>query len=217
MGKVYRMTVLGLATAVALSACGGEKHEGEHMMDNGSMMTNEQMSEMHSDGTDGMDGMSQQEMGHEVQSEEHQAMEQHAPSAPHGTKVMMEEPLKSVYENYLGIQVALGNDSLKGVAELAKKIATAVAEDKTSVLPAAAGAAANQIAAAADLDGARKAFSGLSASLLALVEAKGVQNSGLVLVYCPMAKDSWLQNGDHVHNPYLGAAMMTCGDVQKKF
>src|SRR5581483_1854069 len=38
----------------------------------------------------------------------------------------------------------------------------------------------------------------------------------LVSAYCPMAKANWLQFGDVIANPYMGAEMPTCGTVQRR-
>ena len=152
---------------------------------------------------------------------DHQAMGHESPTTKpteaHGTTVTMEEPLKSVYEHYLAIQVGLGNDAIEGLADHAKMIASAVAEDKTGVLPKSLADDANAVVAAVDIKAARAGFSKLSASLIELVESQKVTNSGLMLVHCPMIPDSWLQSGERVHNPYAGAKMMTCGEMMKKF
>lgn len=41
------------------------------------------------------------------------------------------------------------------------------------------------------------------------------------IAYCPMAFDfsgaEWLQRGTEVNNPYFGASMLRCGDIQETF
>jgi hypothetical protein len=36
---------------------------------------------------------------------------------------------------------------------------------------------------------------------------------GIYLVYCPMAKASWLQKDDNIRNPYHGHEMLRCGEI----
>lgn len=47
------------------------------------------------------------------------------------------------------------------------------------------------------------------------------EDLNLYLIFCPMAFDSkggyWIQNSDQIANPYFGAKMLQCGDVQKTF
>ena len=36
---------------------------------------------------------------------------------------------------------------------------------------------------------------------------------GIYVVYCPMAKGSWLQKGKEIRNPYHGHEMLRCGEI----
>jgi hypothetical protein len=36
---------------------------------------------------------------------------------------------------------------------------------------------------------------------------------GIDVVFCSMAKGSWLQKRGEVRNPYYGSSMLTCGEV----
>jgi hypothetical protein len=65
----------------------------------------------------------------------------------------------------------------------------------------------------------RKAFEALSDGLIPLVREHGNPlRQTLRIAHCPMAADSsgasWLQLDGDVHNPYFGAAMLTCGELQ---
>jgi hypothetical protein len=123
------------------------------------------------------------------------------------------QPVKSVYDHYLKIQVALANDSLTGVADDANAIAKAVDGDSMKMLPAAVATEAQAVAKAPDLKAARAAFKPLSDSLIKYLADNNAKGA-YVQVYCPMAKANWLQADKNVANPYLGKEMPTCGEIK---
>jgi hypothetical protein len=124
------------------------------------------------------------------------------------------EPVKSVLRDYLAIQKELAKDSLKGVDERAAAIAKAVRGDDMKMLPSDVTKQAETLAAATDLRKAREAFKPLSASLVKYLAdnkaGKGVYHEA----YCPMAKASWLQTEKEIRNPYMGKAMLECGELK---
>jgi Cu(I)/Ag(I) efflux system membrane fusion protein len=124
------------------------------------------------------------------------------------------EPVKSVLRDYLAIQKELAKDSLKGVDEHAAAIAKAVKGDDMKMLPADVAKQADTLAAATDLRKAREAFKPLSASLVKYLSdtkaGKGVYHEA----YCPMAKATWLQTETEIRNPYMGKAMLECGELK---
>lgn len=124
------------------------------------------------------------------------------------------EPVKSVFDNYLTIQAALVKDSIDGVASNASAIATAVRGDSMKMLSPEIATQADALAKAKDVASAREAFKPLSKSLIVYLNANNVTGA-YVEVYCPMAKASWLQKGDKIDNPYLGASMHSCGQIQR--
>ncbi|AMK10797.1 efflux RND transporter periplasmic adaptor subunit [Pseudodesulfovibrio indicus] len=74
---------------------------------------------------------------------------------------------------------------------------------------------------AGDIVGIRTGFDPLSAGLSEAVLKLGVETDGpLFEIFCPMAFDYegavWLQRSEEVHNPYFGAAMSTCGEINKQ-
>lgn len=121
------------------------------------------------------------------------------------------QPVAAVFDGYAQIQTALAGDSLDGVAASAQAIAQAVKDDKASTFSATIGQQAEAVAKAKDLAAAREAFKPLSESLIKFA-AKDAAVSGVYQkAYCPMAKASWLQTGATVSNPYMGKAMLRCG------
>jgi Cu(I)/Ag(I) efflux system membrane fusion protein len=73
-----------------------------------------------------------------------------------------------------------------------------------------------------DLAKAREAFDPLSREMIVLASRFGIPaHQELAQVYCPMAFGgkgaTWLQAGEDVLNPYFGAQMISCGEIQKRF
>ncbi len=62
------------------------------------------------------------------------------------------------------------------------------------------------------LEAARQGFRTLSHKVLAYVKEYGWSGAAYSF-YCPMAKDSWLQETDKAGNPYYGAEMFKCGKM----
>lgn len=130
--------------------------------------------------------------------------------------------LHEVVEEYLKIQEALANDRVDGVPAAARRIQKLVAGlDKLK--PTASTAkhagqiraklvpAAERLAKAADLARLREAFKEVSRPLALWVTV--ARPPALSVVYCSMAKASWLQRNLPIRNPYYGPKMLTCGEV----
>lgn len=124
------------------------------------------------------------------------------------------EPVKSVLDHYLEIQSDLAKDSLKGVDEHANAIAKAVKGDEMKMLPLDVAKQADTLAQVKDLKAAREAFSPLSASLVKYLADNKAGLGTYHEAYCPMAKANWLQTGKPIKNPYMGKAMLTCGELK---
>jgi len=125
------------------------------------------------------------------------------------------QPVKSVYDHYLKIQIALAGDSLKGVETESTAIAKAVEGDSMKMLPANVAKLARSVAGAKDLKTARAAFKPLSDSLIKYLADHNVPKGSYYEVHCPMAKASWLQADRDVKNPYMGKDKLTCGMVKE--
>jgi nitrogen fixation/metabolism regulation signal transduction histidine kinase len=124
------------------------------------------------------------------------------------------EPVKSVLNQYLTIQTNLANDSIQGLDEHAKAIATAVKGDAAKMLSPDVAAQAETLAQAKDLKAAREAFKPLSASLVKYLADKKAGKGVYHEAYCPMAEASWLQTGKDIRNPYFGKEMLDCGELK---
>jgi hypothetical protein len=113
---------------------------------------------------------------------------------------------------YLKIGTTLAGDKTDGVPAAAKDIA---AEAKKLGAPGAATlAAAEKVAAAADLKATRLAFGDLSDAVIALAGNGPTASGGAKRAYCPMVKKYWLQKGEKIENPYYGSQMLRCGEFK---
>ncbi len=123
--------------------------------------------------------------------------------------------VKSIYNDYLKIQSALADDSMKGVAQCAASMAKLAQADETKSLPSVLSKQATTLAEASDLKSAREAFKPVSNSLIKYLADNKVPKGTYYEVYCPMAQASWLQTNKTVNNPYMGKEMATCGEVKE--
>jgi Cu(I)/Ag(I) efflux system membrane fusion protein len=132
-------------------------------------------------------------------------------------------PAQRLLQDYLRLQTKLVADDAAGAKRSFADVQSAA---KVEALPlpaerrAAIERAAAQGASAANIAAARSAFAGVSDALLAwLSAAENPLSQPLTVVHCPMALDGkgsrWLQLGSQVKNPYFGAEMLTCGDVER--
>ena len=130
--------------------------------------------------------------------------------------------------HYEAIRQALLHDTIEGVAEHARAIAEEAKSLQGGADASTAGVAANQgaecasllpevekvaseLATATSLDAARQAFGELSKPMVRYREMASGHRP--MVVYCPMAKQSWLQPAGEIGNPYYGQSMARCGQV----
>lgn len=124
--------------------------------------------------------------------------------------------LATAYGHYLHVKDALvsskGDEAKKGAGELEKSLKDAGAST-------VALSAASEIAASADMNKQRKAFSTLSNEMATLVKGGKLSAGSLYVEYCPMANNNegayWLSNEKEIKNPYFGDMMLTCGSVKE--
>ena len=114
-----------------------------------------------------------------------------------------------LYPRYEAVRLALVKESMPGVRARAKELAGAARRNERDAI----AARADSVNAAPDLETARHAFAELSEAMIAYRrESKEVPKP--VVAYCSMAKHSWLQPDGSISNPYLGASMVTCGEIR---
>lgn len=130
-----------------------------------------------------------------------------------------------VQRPYDAVRLALTADQLTGAKTEAAKLRRA-AEEEAVWAKGATGrgpelfkpwlevaAAAETIETASSLIDARKAFGLASEAMRAALVIS--ERDDVLVVYCPMVKQHWLQPKGEIRNPY-GPKMATCGQVVKK-
>jgi Cu(I)/Ag(I) efflux system membrane fusion protein len=133
-----------------------------------------------------------------------------------------DQGMQPILQSYLKAQAALAGDKTDGVQDAARAIATASKKlDVKSVtgehaehykhLPMNLGKAAGKLAASGNIDAAREAFKELSKPMA--MWGTMAKPKGIVVLFCSMAKGSWLQKKGDVRNPYYGASMLGCGEI----
>lgn len=130
--------------------------------------------------------------------------------------------MNPIVDQYLKIHAALAGDKTAGVGKAAKAIvglskklnARSVQGEHAkhyAMLPQKLKAAAGKLAKASKIDAAREAFKELSRPLAMWVSMS--KPAGINVMFCSMAKGSWLQKDASIRNPYYGAKMLSCGEV----
>ncbi len=141
--------------------------------------------------------------------------------APSGTAAF-DAQMQPLAAQYISIQEALAADHNKGVQEAAKAIAagakkldpkTVTGEHATHYagLPEKIAAAGEALAKETDIKAQREALKKLSQPFA--MWATMSKPKGIDVVFCSMAKGSWLQKAGEIRNPYYGASMLKCGSV----
>jgi hypothetical protein len=133
-----------------------------------------------------------------------------------------DKSMAPILEAYLKIQNTLAGDgadgveaSAKAIAKLTKKVSAkgiAGAQAKHyQALPATLHRAALALRRAKGLDKQREAFKSLSRAMALWVSIS--KPVGVNVVFCSMAKASWLQRDKSIRNPYYGSKMLACGQI----
>ncbi|MCB9556614.1 MAG: DUF3347 domain-containing protein [Deltaproteobacteria bacterium] len=133
-----------------------------------------------------------------------------------------DKSMQPVLKAYLAIQKALAADTTATVARDAKKLAAAAKKVDVkklkgehaahyAELPKKLVSAAGQLVAAKDVKAMREAFKALSKPMAMWATMSKLKQVNVV--FCSMAKGSWLQAGKAIRNPYYGKKMLTCGEI----
>jgi Cu/Ag efflux pump CusA len=117
---------------------------------------------------------------------------------------------KPLFPRYESVRRSLVRQSLDGV----KSNAAALAKDAGASKQPEIANNASALAKSNDIQAARHAFATLSDAMIAY-RAAGKERPEPQVVYCPMAKHSWLQVKGNISNPYFtDPAMRGCGEVK---
>jgi copper/silver efflux system protein len=113
-----------------------------------------------------------------------------------------------LYPKYESIRQSLIANDLRGATTHAKELAN-VAKKHPDI-----AAKASTLSTAKTLATARDSFAAVSDAMIAYRATSDEQPKPQV-VYCSMAKHSWLQPKGEISNPYLDASMRTCGEIKE--
>ncbi len=152
------------------------------------------------------------------------------PAAAHdGHGENAETAFASILHHYEALWQTLAADSGDGLAEHAEAIREAADEitadfslEKAGLVKNADAEAASEffsniartalyLGSTTDLATAREAFYEISKNMVRLNEKRAGEK--LKVVYCAMAKKSWLQRQEKIVNPYHGQSMTGCGEI----
>ncbi|MBN1863639.1 MAG: efflux RND transporter periplasmic adaptor subunit, partial [Victivallales bacterium] len=135
------------------------------------------------------------------------------------------ESLRAVHNAYFTLQKSLAGDDFANSAAAARELVQALDGADGGVLDAYASEdwdelgrrlrfSALRVRDSGDIADARAAFLDLSAAMELLVLKFGSDRK-VYKMHCPMAFDDkgadWLQDDEHLLNPYYGAVMLRCG------
>jgi hypothetical protein len=124
---------------------------------------------------------------------------------------MMRGDAQPLYPKYEAVRLALVAEDATSAGKRGKELselATRSGQDAVATKAAA-------LASAGDLEAARHAFAELSDAMITY-RVTSEEEPKPVVVYCSMAKHSWLQPKGPVSNPYFEASMRTCGEIKKQ-
>lgn len=94
---------------------------------------------------------------------------------------------------------------------MAEKLSGSVPETHYRDLPMKIKRAAQELAQGKEITAMRESFKSLSRPMV--MWGTMSKPKGVYVVYCSMAKGSWLQKGKEIRNPYYGHQMLSCGEI----
>jgi len=141
--------------------------------------------------------------------------------------------LDAVFGSYFALQESLARDDLGGSIAAFGQLRASTRKARMELLDESnhskwmrlvgdLDAAARTGSGSKDLEAARHAFASASKAILDVEERFGHAGDAThYAIHCPMAFDNqgadWLQTSDSVSNPYFGAKMLRCGELEKRF
>ncbi|MDZ4839212.1 MAG: DUF3347 domain-containing protein [Bacteroidota bacterium] len=140
---------------------------------------------------------------------------------------MHEGNTESMWDAYVDIKNALAWDSMSLAASEAKHLSKLTMTTQQNKLKNVANWDKNQkliiehtdaIAVAKDIKEQRKHFEMLSQAFATTIKDNGLIHEAAYTQFCPMANDgkgaNWIAEDSVIRNPYFGAEMRNCGEVQ---
>jgi len=135
---------------------------------------------------------------------------------------MFDMTMQEISKDYIKVQKILAADKTEGVNEIAgnmlkkagkldAKKAKGEHASKYAKMPEQLKESTMSLKKAKNIKSMRKAFGEMSKPMAMWTSLN--KPADTYVVYCPMAKKSWLQDNEDVANPYYGSEMLKCGEV----
>ena len=132
--------------------------------------------------------------------------------AQEGQEYAAGDAMSKILGEYLKIQEALATDSnaaIRASIHVILKLSLQLRGDEKKLAKEIAKAT-GELSLAKDITEEREAFKNLSAPIVDWVKIQKPKN--VEVVFCSMAKASWVQKRGQVKNPYTGKSMQSCGE-----
>lgn len=135
---------------------------------------------------------------------------------PTGTVKLKDDRLNAVYAQYVHLTTALIEADVAEAQIAANAIETGAGGIKGGNGLALAAA---KISSASSVEKQRAGYEALSQSMLEMVKRSGLSGGQIYVQHCPMAFDNrgaeWLSSTQEIRNPYMGEAMLSCGEMRE--
>lgn len=147
-------------------------------------------------------------------------------ASPEGRKAV-----RILLEDYLALKRALTRDDTSEALKLGREMAQRIRSMRENAFSQKSarqrwkshrdtlGRLLPHLQEARDLSELRRPFLYISGQMVQLVEAFQPQTEPLYLQFCPMADEDkgafWLSREEAIRNPYYGAQMLSCGNVEE--
>lgn len=122
--------------------------------------------------------------------------------------------VQTIFNGYITLKDALVSSKVEDIKKTAQVLSIDLANYKGCENTARI---ADEIAIAKDIKAQRKAFTFLSADLIAMFKHADIKKGSIFVQHCPMANNGdggdWLATEKKIQNPYYGDEMLTCGAV----
>jgi len=135
---------------------------------------------------------------------------------------MFDMTMHELSKDYIEVQKLLAADKTEGVNDLAGNMLSKIDKldakkakgehaAKYADMPKQLMKSAKKLENAKNIKAMRSAFGDMSKPMAMWTSLN--KPADTYVVYCPMAKKSWLQDSEEVSNPYYGSEMQKCGEI----
>ncbi len=209
------ITIISLVTFVLfITACNNKKEKAIDTMNHQTEMEN-----------DNHDEMSQNTEGHD-NGDGHRDTDHAITARKITADIKKNNETTLIIDAYLSIKNGLVTDDENAAKDGAQSLLTAFSKFDMSSLEGETHNEYMEISESSKEHAAhiikskighqREHFESLSTDVTDLISLLGTEKT-LYQDYCPMKKVSWISETEAIKNPYYGAEMLTCGNVEKQY